>query len=201
MPRISAQRQQDRYDAILDAAQSVFADCGYEAASISQIARLAGVSDGLIYRYFDNKRDLLIQVLARFYERIIAEMDRALAAKTGFAQRLATLVTQHLNLFVSDRELCRLVLTEVRTAGDYRGSRIHELNRRYTSVLLRLTAEGVAEGVVRPDVDARILRDLLFGGVEHLVWRSLSEREPVDIPRISAALTSIIQGGVMRIAA
>ena len=63
MPVISAERIQQRYDAILDAAKQVFTRQGYEGTSIAAVAKVAGVSDGLIYRYFANKRDLLDQAL------------------------------------------------------------------------------------------------------------------------------------------
>src|SRR5438270_7895884 len=59
MPAISPQRMRDRYDAILAAATRVFAEKGYSTASITEIAKAADISDGLIYKYFDNKRDLL----------------------------------------------------------------------------------------------------------------------------------------------
>ena len=65
MPAKSSERMQDRYDAILDAAKRAFGDKGFEGASIADIApRIAGISDGLVYRYFRNKRELLYGVLA-----------------------------------------------------------------------------------------------------------------------------------------
>ena len=53
---------------MLAAARRSFADHGFDAASIAGIARGAGVSDGLLYRYFADKRALLLAVLARFFE-------------------------------------------------------------------------------------------------------------------------------------
>lgn len=50
---------------ILDASLELFADHGYEATSMSQIAQKAGVSKGLIYNYFDSKLDLLKGMIER----------------------------------------------------------------------------------------------------------------------------------------
>ena len=61
-PRTSAQFAEirsDRKQAILDAALEVFASEGYHVASISKIAKAAGVSKGLMYNYFEGKQDLL----------------------------------------------------------------------------------------------------------------------------------------------
>ena len=95
MPAISAERMQDRYDAILDAAKRAFAEKGYEGASIADIARIAQISDGLAYRYFRNKRDLLFAVLQKFYERILVDLEtqvfkpRSLSRSSGSADQAA----------------------------------------------------------------------------------------------------------------
>src|SRR3954462_9074702 len=88
MPAISPQRMRDRYDAILNAATRVFSEKGYATASITEIAQAADVSDGLIYKYFENKRDLLEQVLTSFYERSIAGIEAKVAKGKTFEQRL-----------------------------------------------------------------------------------------------------------------
>jgi AcrR family transcriptional regulator len=57
-----------RRDHILDAATQAFAAKGFEAATIREIARLAGVADGTIYTYFKNKAALLLGILDRLNE-------------------------------------------------------------------------------------------------------------------------------------
>ena len=61
----------DRKKAILDAALQVFADEGYHNASISKIAKAAGVSKGLMYNYFESKQDLLHVVLDSMNDQTI----------------------------------------------------------------------------------------------------------------------------------
>ena len=155
MPAISAERMQDRYDAILDAAKRAFAEKGYEGASIADIARIAQISDGLAYRYFRNKRDLLFAVLQRFYERILVDLETQVFRHDRFRDRLEALIKRHIQVFVSDTDLCRLFIAEVRVASDYEGSPIQELNRRYTSVLIRIVKEAVKTGDVKPHVNGR----------------------------------------------
>lgn len=196
MPVISQQRMRDRYETILVAATRVFSEKGYAAASITEIARTADVSDGLIYKYFQNKRDLLEQVLRVFYERVIADLDTKIARGKGFDERLHILVSHQLTVFVADCDLCRLFISEVRVASDYRGSAIQLLNRRYTSVLVDLINEGIASGDVKPGTDARLVRDMLFGAMEHLAWRHVNGRVPLDIPQLARGLSDLALGGV-----
>ena len=195
MPAISAKRMQDRQEAIVEAAKRVFAARGFAAASISEIACAAGVSDGLIYRYFADKRDLLNTVLGDFYERILTALEAAVARQDGFAAKLEALIRAHLGVFVEDSGLCRLFISELRMASDYPGSVPHVLNRRYTSVLVRLVEDAKKVGEVSPDIDARLLCDMLFGGIEHLVSRQLSRGAGIDVERDVRDIASLLLRG------
>ncbi len=69
MTRQAAQRREDpasgRSDAILDAAEQVFAGSGYEGAALREIAERAGVAQGLIHYHFGNKARLFEKMVAR----------------------------------------------------------------------------------------------------------------------------------------
>ena len=124
MPAISAERRQQRYDTILEAAQQCFSELGFEAVSITQVAESAKVSDGLVYHYFKDKRDLLFHVLRAFYGRIVVDLEDKVFKRKTFEARLEALIRTHLEVFVADRGLCRLFISEVRVAPDYAGSEI-----------------------------------------------------------------------------
>ena len=196
MPAISPQRMQDRYDAILDAAKGAFADKGFEGTSIADIARTAQISDGLVYRYFRNKRELLYEVLRKFYERILLDLETQVFKHDGFSARLETLIRRHLEVFVSDTDLCRLFISEVRTASDYEGSSIQELNRLYTSVLIRIVKDAVKTGEVRPEVNPKLLRDVIFGAIEHLAWRHVNGKGQLRVTQTARDLTIMLTSGI-----
>lgn len=196
MPAISPQRMRDRHDAILAAATRVFAEKGYSSASITDIAQAADISDGLIYKYFTNKRDLLERVLTAFYEQTIADLETKVAKGKTFEERLYILVSEHLATFVADIDLCRLFISEVRTASDYRGSAIQQLNRRYTSVLLKIVDQGIADSEIQGDLDPRLVRDMLFGAIEHSSWRHVRGIRPLDVARLARSMTDILLKGL-----
>jgi AcrR family transcriptional regulator len=65
-PRTKAQNEQirrERREQILEAARQVFVERGFHATRMSDVARAAGVSQGTVYHYFDNKDDLFIALL------------------------------------------------------------------------------------------------------------------------------------------
>jgi TetR/AcrR family transcriptional regulator, fatty acid metabolism regulator protein len=196
MPAISPQRMRDRYDTILAAASRAFAEKGYETTSITEIARAAEVSDGLIYKYFSNKRDLLERVLEDFYERVIEHLGAKVAGEKSFGEQLYILISVHLSTFVAERNLCRLFISEVRTASDYRGSAIQQLNRRYTSILIKMVNDAVTSGEIPRDVDPRVVRDMLFGAIEHSAWRHTIAKRPLDVAGMARSITDIFLNGL-----
>ncbi len=196
MPIISPERSKDRRDSILNAATAAFARQGYEATSISEIAALAGVSDGLVYKYFANKRDLLDCALKAFYERVIGDLEREVRVGETFNARLTNLVRSHLGVFANDPGLCRLFISEVRVASDYAGSPIQLLNKRYSAILVRLVREGIASREVRDGIDPRLVRDVLFGAIEHVAWRRITTQTSLDYDRLAQQIADIVVSGI-----
>ncbi len=196
MPRLSEERLRDRQEAILDAAEEVLGRSGFAEASVADVARQAGVSDGLIYRYFDSKQAMRDAVLARFYGRVLDGARMAIGAHAGFGDRLLALIETHLGLFRDDRALCRLFIAEVRVAADYPGSPLQDLNRRYTGLLEKLLRQGMEEGAVRGGLDTRLVRDMLFGAIEHAAWRHTIGKRPLDVQSMARAITDIFLTGL-----
>ena len=89
MAQIATRRQVSRLPAerriadIMLAARAVFTEKGYNDALISDIAERAGVVEGSIYRFFTNKRDLLVRVVEHWYEEMLARDDEQFASVRG----------------------------------------------------------------------------------------------------------------------
>jgi AcrR family transcriptional regulator len=79
--------KQARYDAILDAAELVFSEKGYERTSMDDIARTASLSRGLLYVYFKDKSSIQRGIVLRAGESICRRLEQARGkATTGLAQ-------------------------------------------------------------------------------------------------------------------
>ena len=60
----------DKSTKILNAAIKIFADKGYQYATIAEIAKEAGISKGLIHFYFESKLDLILSIILSFLEHV-----------------------------------------------------------------------------------------------------------------------------------
>ncbi len=196
MPKIAVTKMEARREAIVAAAEQVFVENGLAQTSIAAIAREAGISDGLLYRYFDGKIDLLTEVLERFYGKMIARTQNLVQAETQLEQQMTALVHSHLLAFCENPGLCLLFIREVRALEAYAGSRIEQFNRQYTAILVRVLQAAAERGEIASDIDARLVRDMVFGGVEHIAWRQIARKGPVDIDGTTNTIVRVLIRGL-----
>jgi hypothetical protein len=105
------------------------------------------------------------------------------------------LVAKHLRSVKQYPLLCRLMFREVRSEEDYPGSSLHAQNRRYTQLLIDVLKQGVASGELRSDVPTPLLRDMVYGGIEHHAWNFLCGRGGLDPDRIADQIvTALFEG-------
>ncbi len=187
----------EREAEILEAARKVFAEQGYAAAAVAEVAARAGVVEGTVYAYFDSKRALLIAVMKQFYEELISETERGLDAVRGTENRLRFVIRHHLDTFARELGLCRLIVSEARPDVALYDEAILDLNRRYTGLALRVLEEGVRDGSLRSDLVPSVTRDLLYGGIEHAVWRSVFTGAPLDAAGLADQLSDALLGGIL----
>jgi len=76
------QKQQRRRD-LLDAAAGLFRDRGFDGVPLSEIAAAAGVSKAAVYRYFDSKEQIFLELLVEDYRSWAARLETALAPLAG----------------------------------------------------------------------------------------------------------------------
>ncbi len=178
------------------AARDVFSRHGFNDASVSEIARQAGISEGAIYKFYANKRELLHTILTDWYRGMIADFLTKLEGIQGTRTRLHVVIWQHLKSIRENPDLCRLFFSEVRSAPDYQDSALHAVNREYTRVLLDILKAGIAEGDIRPDVSPALVRDLIFGGIEHHVSAYVAGRGALEHDDVAHRLSDMVLTGI-----
>ncbi|NHZ71056.1 MAG: TetR family transcriptional regulator [Proteobacteria bacterium] len=185
-----------RSSEILAAARGLFARKGYESTSVNDIARTVGVADGAIYRHFPSKRAVLSGVIREFYEPVIDMARYNLAGIQDVRQQLRYLIWLQAKAFAEQPELCRLIIAEARPMEDYYESEIADLNRRYTTLLVDVVATGQADGVFRRGIDPTMVRDLVYGGLEHIAWGAVTGRRTIDPDTVADDLMVLVGSGI-----
>ena len=152
-----------------------------------------GISEATVFTYFRGKRELCVRVISDWYDEIIATMEAGLPREQPIRAQLHYLVQTHLRLFlVQGTGLCALVLSEGRSKGQALGESFLPLQRRYTAPLMDLLARGQASGELRRDVPLRLLRSMVLGPMEHLLWEVIAQNKPTDIDAVSTDLVALL---------
>jgi TetR/AcrR family transcriptional regulator, fatty acid metabolism regulator protein len=203
MSQRSARRQvnrlppERRISDIMIAARAVFAEKGYSDALVSDIAERAGVVEGSIYRYFTNKRDLLVRVVEHWYEEMLEEDDSLFRSVRGTWNRMRFIIHHHLTSIRREPSLSRLVFLELRPDPDYRKTRLYQLNQAYTHRIVDVLREAAATGEIRADVSPSLVRDMIYGCIEHRTWAFLRNEGDFEIDKTADSITDIIYRGLV----
>lgn len=188
--------REERVEAILAAALAVFSERGYENAAVSEIAERAGVAEGTVYKYCESKRALLIKVIEQWYQGMVETYARDLPGISGIRERLRFVIWRHLRTIYDNPQLCRLMFQEIRSEHDYYELDVHGTIRRYSKFVMDVVEEGVRAGEFRGDIPLPLIRDMVFGCIEHRAWNYISGRGDLDIEETADQLLSMLCDGL-----
>jgi AcrR family transcriptional regulator len=189
----AGRKSQQRVKEILQAGRDVFSEKGYERATTAEIAQRLGISEATVFSYFRGKRELCARVIADWYDEIIGAIETGLPRDGTVRQQFAFIVRTHLRLMlVNGTGLCSLVLSEGRTKHHELSDALTELQRRYTAPLMHVLAHGQQSAQIRADVPLHLLRSMVFGPMEHVLWDATLANRRTDIDATADQLVDVL---------
>ena len=146
----------------------VFAERGFYHARVSEVAAAAGVAGGTIYNYFKNKDDLLICLFEDRMEAILRGFRSELEGLASATEKLRRFIELHLQMVAGDPHLAEVLTVELRQSSKFmREYKARKLGA-YLAEIEQIIEAGRASGEFRPDVDARILKRVVFGALDEV---------------------------------
>ncbi|HKG02952.1 MAG TPA: TetR/AcrR family transcriptional regulator [Conexibacter sp.] len=183
--------------AILDAAQEIFTEMGYGAASIRDVVRRSGLAAGTFYNYFPDKESVFRAVLDEHTTELRCRLRDARAQ----ARDAETIVREgfqtYFSFIVEDRPLFEMLR---RNAGTVR--ELFDTPALESGILELL--EDLRALAVRGELPASLDLDALaaaMGGVAFELGIRLSEQDPPDVERTARFASELFLGGMDRLAA
>ncbi|GAB3130056.1 TetR/AcrR family transcriptional regulator [Tsukamurella serpentis] len=180
-----------RREEVTRAAFAVFAEMGYERATVSEIAKRAGIGQGTLYRYVDGKRELLDLVFDHCVEQLMTAISpEAVIAATESGDREASeqtvldLAARLFHLLDTEPEILKVVLVQAGTVDEELRYRIQGLYQSFDAMMgraLRLARERdwIITRTAHPDTETVLLGRLLPAlGVPGVVMALRGESEP-----------------------
>jgi len=162
-------RKQD----ILHAATELFAKNGYHATSTHQVAKLADVSEGIIFYYFKTKEDILLEIFYDSFDTFLDSLKRAMdQAATGMDALRAWVELHFEAIEIGAKNILLLVRDFPANLMDKDSPHRAEIMARVTKLnqyLVNIIKKGQADGTVGPcdpEMYALVLRGMLVGATK-----------------------------------
>lgn len=181
-----------RRQAIVRAAIDIFAERGYFAARMHDVAERAGVADGTLYLYFTGKEDLLVSILEGHADDFLARARRDLAQIDDPRAQLRRVVERHLVSLGRDRALAQVFQIELRHSRRFLRRVARGRVAEYLRLLEEVVAAGAAAGAFRTDVPPDVAARVVFGAVDEMVTAWVLAARPRPLAAQADAVLALI---------
>jgi TetR/AcrR family fatty acid metabolism transcriptional regulator len=194
---VSKRKDNEKYSRIIEAATKVFAKYGFYQSKISQIAKEAGVADGTIYIYFENKDDILISLFEEQMKAVLDNMARQVAKTDDPAEKLEIFASTHLGLIEMNKDMAEIIQVELRQSGKFMKEYKNERFQQYLDIIEDIITEGQKKGLFREDVIPGVAKRAFFGALDEVsrFW-VLSSRKQHDIGTVSKQISGFFLSGI-----
>ena len=178
-PTLAAQdtRFDRRLAEILDFATEVFAEKGYEGASMRDLSRLSGISLAGLYYYFDSKEKLLYFIQRHTFSTIIGRLRERLARECDAEKRLRVFVHNHVDYALARHDAMKVLSHEDEVLRNSYRAELAAIKREYYQICVALVddvlqQESPATATV-PRIRTRTAVMALFGTMNWLyTWHN-----------------------------
>jgi AcrR family transcriptional regulator len=156
-------RDPERKERILAAAADLIARKGYHAVSIAEIGASAGITGSGIYRHFDSKSSVLVDLFDRVIDGLLRDEQQILDTTNDLGQALDLLIAGQVEFVVADRELARVYHSEINNLPEEDRRRLRRKQRLYLEEWVHLVNEMNDD---LADTDARAVIHAAIGAIQ-----------------------------------
>ena len=183
---------------IIQALISLLEQKEFNAITTAEIAKRAGVTEALIYKYFKDKRDLLHQVLREYLEQYGVQLEHDLKGIKGALNKLRKLIWSHINVYATNKVFARILLVEARTHPDYYKSETYNLVKQYSDTVLNFIEEGVRSEEIRDDLPPKLIRHGILGSIEQISFSGVIFGREISPDKLTEDLCELLFKGIER---
>lgn len=200
-PKGREARAEQKREQILNEALNLFAEKGYHATNISDIAQRLNMGHGTFYRYFKNKHDIFIEVINLVLQRmaVVSQLQNPYAANSieDYRAQLVGIGESFLRMHYEDPRIGKVLFYEALGAGDEVRQTLEGAFEMTTLVTREYLKNGVKKGYLCQDLDVSVTSKALMAMVLEGCRSVVKEQEPERASkRWTDAVINIILGGI-----
>jgi TetR/AcrR family transcriptional regulator, fatty acid metabolism regulator protein len=168
----------------------------YSTIPTAEIAKVAGVNESLIYRYFGNKRELLHSALSYFLDDYSKDLEITLRGLKGSLNKLRKIIWENIFSYQNNLVYAKILLLEVRNHPGYFQSETYGAVKKYTALIREIIEEGIREGEIRNDVSSWVIMQIVLAGIEHLSLPTLLFQKNLSTDELTTQFCDILFDGI-----
>ena len=191
--------QEERRRQILDAAVRAFAEKGYHACRVSDIAEEAGVAYGLVYHYFESKDAVLEAVFREMWGRMVGAIEAIIEVEDAPREQLRKTCALVLRTWRDYPDVVRVLVREVARSGEQLQREVEEIAHAFQA-FQRIVERGQEQGEFRNDLSPRLAAWIVYGALEEILTGWVLGRLPGsedDIREAEQAVVGILCDGLV----
>jgi TetR/AcrR family transcriptional regulator, cholesterol catabolism regulator len=171
-----------QHERIIKVASRLFAQRGYEATNLKDIAASCNFTHAAIYSYYKSKMAILEEIFDRMVTRFQEQLDATEKAHLPPQERLELVIRTHVAMLLVDRDMSAVFLSEQSSLSPRWQKKVHAVLIEYTHRVRSIYEEGIAAGEFL-DIDVRVAANSILGMLNSTIrwYRPGQGRLPVDV--------------------
>ena len=182
---------------IFNAAVNQFSKKGASSTTMSEIAKEAEVGKGTLYRYFENKEDLISSLIKCGFKNITEEVKEKISNVEEPVEKLKKSIEVQLKFYDQNRNFCRFLTREFWGYKNKFAENIEEIRNSYTVVIEDIIAQGKEEMIFK-DLDPELAAVSLIGIVNITALHWFMFKEEFSVDKIKEEVIEIYFNGLIR---
>ncbi len=198
MARTQAADYDERKEAIVNTAATLFAREGYNGASVADLAKRGKFSKSLIYHYYQSKDDILFDVMISHVRALEEAATEATAGVEPPARKLRELAHRFMALYVGAADRHKVLLNDLDHLPKARRTEIVAVQRRLIEIVQKLLVE--IEPSLKRKSGAAFSAAMLFFGQINWTHTWFDPRGPVSAGALAEMAVDVTLGGIRKAA-
>ncbi|MBO9998774.1 MAG: TetR/AcrR family transcriptional regulator [Cyanobacteria bacterium SID2] len=184
---------------ILKSARRLFARQGFEGTTTRALARDAGVAEGTLFRHFDNKKAILVEVATQGWIEILTDLLTELS-EMGSYKAVSQVIQRRLLHLRDNADLMRVCFLEAQFHPELRERIQKEAIEKMTDVAEAFVQTAIDRGIYRP-MNPRLVAKVFLGmfAISGFSYETLMDRNPSPqaMKEMAEGLADIFLNGVL----
>lgn len=162
LPKRQRKSKESRLEDFIISAKKVFSEKGYDAATVRDIAREAGCSDGLMFRYFKSKADLLIAIINQGKLNGQKEIEEYFSFSLNVEEQIYKIMEVYIDRYKASEQLIRVMFSRALTDPGFEEYKALFKDISFLKIQVGHFKERQTRGEISPDSDCEAIALLIY---------------------------------------